>query len=216
MLVSVTFLSEWNVHADVSTWSPACMSEAPVTHANLFFPIHMVSNIFYFNFLFPGIPNRLPDAVCPAALLQHVLRPPQQHWETNSAVDRPLAPQLLPAHSYSILQHPLFYWPIISTPMMNLQQKKVKGNKKHLAWWEGKIKDMDMHLSQIPPFPTYLWWKDRLQEKVEEGLGQVPFLKTWPLTILDELENGPEDGGDMSRFQVNHQIWMDYFAKSCL
>lgn len=128
-------------------------------------------------FLFLGIPNRLPDAVCPAALLQHVLRPPQQHWETNSAVDRPLAPQLLPAHSYSILQRPLFYWPIISTPMMNLQQKKVEGNKKHLAWWEGKIKDMDMHLSQIPPFSTYLWWKDRLQEKVEEGLGQVPFLK---------------------------------------
>ena len=42
--------------------------------------------------LSPGLPDRLPDAVCPAAVLQHVLRPPQHRRETNPAVYRPLAP----------------------------------------------------------------------------------------------------------------------------
>lgn len=162
----------------LSTWSPACRGTRD--SCKFFFPIRMLSNIFYFNFLFPGIPNRLPDAVCPAALLQHVLRPPQQHWETNSAVYRPLAPQLLfqyirtPFSSVLSSIGPSFLlpWRICG------KRKKVEGNKKHLAWWEGKIKDTDMHLSQIPPFSTYLWWKDRLQEKDEEGLeGQVLFLK---------------------------------------
>ena len=39
-----------------------------------------------------GLPDRLPDAVRPAAVLQHVLRPPQQRRADNPAVDRPLAP----------------------------------------------------------------------------------------------------------------------------
>lgn len=38
-----------------------------------------------------GLPDRLPDTVCPAAMLQRVLKPPQQRWETDPAVYRPLA-----------------------------------------------------------------------------------------------------------------------------
>lgn len=49
-----------------------------------------------------GLPHRLPDSVCPAAVLQHVLRPPQQRGETNAAVHRPLAPPAaFPTHSSS-------------------------------------------------------------------------------------------------------------------
>lgn len=49
-----------------------------------------------------GLPHRLPDSVCPAAVLQHVLRPPQQLRETNSAINRPLArPAAFPTHSCS-------------------------------------------------------------------------------------------------------------------
>lgn len=47
-------------------------------------------------FGFPGLPDGLPDAVCPAAMLQHVFRPPQQQRETNAAVHRPLAPPRAP------------------------------------------------------------------------------------------------------------------------
>lgn len=39
-----------------------------------------------------GLPDRLPDTVRPAAVLQYVLRSPQQRRETNPAVYRSLAP----------------------------------------------------------------------------------------------------------------------------
>lgn len=46
-----------------------------------------------------GLPYRLPDTVRPAAMLQHVLRPPQPSRETNPSVYRPLAPpSAAPAH----------------------------------------------------------------------------------------------------------------------
>lgn len=46
-----------------------------------------------------GLPYRLPDTVRPAAVLQHVLRPPQPSRETNPSVYRPLAsPSAAPAH----------------------------------------------------------------------------------------------------------------------
>lgn len=59
---------------------------------------HMVVGVIFkfISFAFPGLPDGLPDAVCPAAMLQHVFRPPQQQRETNAAVHRPLAPPRAP------------------------------------------------------------------------------------------------------------------------
>lgn len=56
--------------------------------------VGVVFKLIYFGF--PGLPDGLPDAVCPAAVLQHVFRPPQQQRETNAAVHRPLAPPHAP------------------------------------------------------------------------------------------------------------------------
>lgn len=62
-----------------------------------------ISNLIFCVFFFPpsGLPDGLPDAVCPAAMLQHVLRAPQQQWETNATVYWPLAGHLPLQHIHT-------------------------------------------------------------------------------------------------------------------
>lgn len=82
--------------------------------------------------LFAGLPDRLPDPVRPAAVVQHVLRPYQQRRETNPAVYRPLAPpSAAPHHLPSTTPLHLLLWPHHAA-LMNLQHGK---NKTLSMWW---------------------------------------------------------------------------------
>lgn len=95
--------------------------------------VHKVCSGVFFQSLvcvFPGLPYGLPDTVLPAAVLQHVLRSPQQHRETNSTVYRPLAllsaaPTLLTPMS----QHRRICCLIASALVKNVHCGKEKGEK---------------------------------------------------------------------------------------
>lgn len=106
----------------------------------------------------PGLPDGLPDAVCPAAVLQYVLRPPQQRRETNITVDRPLAPPSAARHllpSTTPPQNPLLlHHHLCSHDEFNSIAKR----KETWVWddgpdrgrgWDGKSQ---MHLPIIPLF----------------------------------------------------------------
>lgn len=117
-------------------------------------PIKRISNLIVC--VFPGLPDGLPDTVCPAAMLQHVLRPPQQHRETNSTVCRPLARRLPLQHIHapfpnvlsSIAPSLLLTWWIYS--IANKKEKKL--GMMGMAEERNRLKEMDMHLPIIPLF----------------------------------------------------------------
>lgn len=69
-----------------------CSNRARCSASLSVFWLTQCSELITLSSIFSGLPYRLPDTVCPAAMLQYVLRPPQQHRETNSTVYRPLAP----------------------------------------------------------------------------------------------------------------------------
>lgn len=126
------------------------LTPVTTTHHQEYFrhaPHTVVGVIFKFIFFgFPGLPDGLPDAVCPAAMLQHVFRPPQQQWETNAAVHRPLAPPPAPEHA----KHALFCRLTPST-----RDTFAVIIKESWGWWIWRRKELgseenDTHLSVFP------------------------------------------------------------------
>lgn len=114
--------------------------------------IHHMGAGVIFKFVFfviPGLPDWLPDAVCPAAMLQHVYRPPQQQWETNPTVHRPLAwPQATQTQQTCSLGDP-------STSTRDASAIMKKEREENWGRWmlqreEPGLEDNDMHLPAIP------------------------------------------------------------------
>lgn len=123
-------LASWKVGWFVNSYQLRSVSWVPLramTRLSTWFVHHNLVRWCVFFFLVPssaGLPHRLPDSVCPAAVLQHVLRPPQQLRETNSAVSRPLArPTLLSQHAHA-LHSPV---PSLLLTQMTANEKKLNG-----------------------------------------------------------------------------------------
>lgn len=155
-------LASWKVGGFVNSYQLRSVSRVPLramTRLSTWFVHHNLVSWYVF-FLVPssaGLPHRLPDSVCPAAVLQHVLRPPQQLRETNSAVSRPLArPTLLSQHTHT-LHSPV---PSLLLTRHFCSRGEIHSKWKEAEWWgekkpswfwrEGKTKGTDLHLPQIP------------------------------------------------------------------
>lgn len=141
--------------------------------------VGVIFKLIYFGF--PGLPDGLPDAVCPAAMLQHVFRPPQQQRETNAAVHRPLAPPRAPRtrQTCSLLSPHPFH----SRYTRKHNQEKTAGDD---GYGGGK------NLDQKKMTRTYLYSPFVLTRWMAELKRETALQKVKALTVLDKLQNGQE------------------------
>lgn len=131
-------LASWKVGWFVNSYQLRSVSWVPLramTRLSTWFVHHNLVRWYVFFYLLPssaGLPHRLPDSVCPAAVLQHVLGPPQQLRETNSAVSRPLArPTLLSQHTHT-LHSPV---PSLLLPRHFCSRGEIHSKWKEAEWW---------------------------------------------------------------------------------
>lgn len=114
-------------------------------------------------------------------MLQHVFRPPQQQWETNSTVHRPLAP---PQEPLKHTKHALFRRLATSIRDAFAIMKKREENWGWWAWQrkETGLKENDMHLRVIPV--SLFSWDDGHGER------ETALKKVKALSVLGKLQNG--------------------------